>query len=148
MLVNIPVGGIVDVQHRPPVLLNFLNGQPDTFLIGADGGMSLEQLRRFLLHDGFDQGGNIAEMIIEGIAVDAAVLHDVLDGDLIDGALVYQLPKRLLNGFPGERGHRESAPFAIHRPPQVRGKKYSERKSIPMEYNKFRHFSQWSLCLP
>ena len=31
---------------------------------------------------------------------------------------------------------------------QVRGKKYSERKSIPMEYNKFRHFSQWSLCLP
>ena len=67
--------------------------------------MSLEQLRRFLLHDGFDQGGNIAEMIIEGIAVDAAVLHDVLDGDLIDGALIYQLQKRLHNGFPGERGH-------------------------------------------
>ena len=84
--------------------------------------MSLEQLRRFLLHDGFNQGGNIAEMIIEGIAVDAAVLHDVLDGDLIDGALIYQLQKRLHNGFPGERGHGESAPFVIHGPPRRRGK--------------------------
>ena len=110
------------MQHRPLILLNFLNSQPNAFLIGSDGGMRLKQLRRLFLHDGLDQGGNIAEMIIEGIAVDAAVLHDVLDRDLIDGALVDQLHKRLHNGFPGERGHRESAPFMIHGPPRRRGK--------------------------
>ena len=44
-------------------------------------------------------------MVVEGIAVDAAVLHDVFHSDLAQGPLVELLQKGLLNGPAGKIRH-------------------------------------------
>ncbi len=48
------------------------------------------------------QGGQVLIVVVEGIAVDAAGLHNVLYGNLVQGALVQQCDKGLLNRFSGK----------------------------------------------
>ena len=44
-------------------------------------------------------------MVVERVAVDAAVLYNVLYGNLAQRPLVEQLPKGLLDGSAGKIGH-------------------------------------------
>ena len=60
---------------------------------------------RVILHDGLDQAGHIGEVIIERVAVDAAVLDDIPDGYSVQRLLVQQLQKRFHDGFTGKGRH-------------------------------------------
>ena len=50
-------------------------------------------------------------MIVKRIAVDAAVLHDVLDCDLVERTLVEQLQERSADRTLGQRCHGLHLPF-------------------------------------
>ena len=67
--------------------------------------MLLDQVPHLLSHDFLYQRGQILEMVIEGVAVDAAVLHDVFHSDLVQWPLVKQLQECFLNGCPGKIRH-------------------------------------------
>lgn len=60
---------------------------------------------RLLLHDLLDQCRKVLVVVIEGVAVDAAGLHDILDRDVTEGALLQQLDKGLPDGPAGEICH-------------------------------------------
>ena len=70
------------------------------------------------LDDGLEEGGDILVVAVEGVAVDAAALHDVPDGDAAVGLLFQELGEgvgnegfRVPHGrppFPPETGHKGS----------------------------------------
>ena len=57
---------------------------------------------RHELHQLPDQRIDVAVVVIEGVAVDAALLDDVLDGDFIQRALVQQLDEGFDDGLSGK----------------------------------------------
>jgi hypothetical protein len=66
-------------------------------------------------HDLLHQSGQIGKMVVKRVAIDAAILYNVLNGDLIQGTLVEQLQKGFLDGPAGKVRHTR-APFFIVRP--------------------------------
>ena len=52
--------------------------------------MLLDEGLDLFSHDLFYQGGQVLKVVVEGIAVDASVLHNVLEGDLVERMLVEQ----------------------------------------------------------
>ena len=55
-----------------------------------------------ILQDPGHQGGDIVKMVVECVAVDAAVLHNVLDRDLVKGLCVQQLDEGIHNCLFGK----------------------------------------------
>ena len=72
---------------------------------GRDGGIGPDDGFGILLDDLLNEGGQILVMIIKGVAVDAAPLYDILDGDIIQGAFLQQGGECLLDGAAGKVGH-------------------------------------------
>ena len=102
LLVHVAAGGIEDVQVRAAVFQNELHGDFQTVLEGLDGWVLADDQLGLLVDDGLDEIGHVAEVIIEGVAVDAALLDDVLDGDFIQRALVQQPDEGFDNGLSGK----------------------------------------------
>ena len=94
---HIPVYRMINVHHRPLILQREPEGHVEALVQGGDGGVGADQLLRLLGDDLAQQGGDIAEVIVKGVAVDAAVLHNVPHADLVQGLLVQQLQKRGLD---------------------------------------------------
>ena len=110
-LINITIGGIVDMQRGAPVLQDEFHGDVQTFLIGRNARVFSDDEVAFLLGDGLDQIRNILKMIIEGVAVDAALLDDVLDGDFVQRLFVEQRDKGHHDGLARERRHCSFTPY-------------------------------------
>ena len=71
----------------------------------TDGGVLLDQHIHLILDDLAQQGGDILVVVVEGVAVDPAVLHDGLDGDPTERTLIQELQKRVFDGLLGVSGH-------------------------------------------
>ena len=63
----------------------------------TDGGVLLDQHIHLILDDLAQQGGDILVVVVEGVAVDPAVLHDAAHADLAQRLLVQQLEKRVFD---------------------------------------------------
>ena len=85
------------MQHRGPVPQSIPNQRTDAFngLMGLI--VVLYQLVRLFLHHLLGQVGNIVKMIVKGVPVYAAPLHNVLDGDFVHRLLTQKLYKRIHN---------------------------------------------------
>ena len=94
---HVPVHRVVDVHDGTLVLQGELKRHVEALVQGRDGGVSLNELLRLLGDDLAQQGGDVVKVVVEGIAVDAAVLHNVTHADLVQGLLVQQLQKRGLD---------------------------------------------------
>ena len=70
-------------------------------ILVADLNKRVRLLVEYLL----DQRGNVVVMIVKGVAVDTAVLHDLLDSDLVDLLLVEQLHKGSFDSVLSESCH-------------------------------------------
>ena len=93
LLIHIPVDGIVDMLHRLAVLQRKLERQLGALIQRADGGIGGDETIHLLLDDLLNEGGNILIMVVKGVAVDAAILHDAAHADFAQGILVKQLHK-------------------------------------------------------
>lgn len=85
------VHGIVDVQHGAPVFENILNADGQALLKRRHIGMAGNNVIGLLLDNRLQQRGNVGKMIVEGIAVDAAFVHDVPNRDFAERLLVQNL---------------------------------------------------------
>ena len=72
----------------------------------TDGGGLLDQHIHLILDDLAQQGGDILVVVVEGVAVDPAVLHDAAHADLAQRLLVQQLEKRVFDCLLGKVRHR------------------------------------------
>ena len=99
------IAGIIEVVNGPLVLRGEGRGVPEGFLpavIPAHFGL---EILNFQLQDILHQGEDIRIVIIKGIAVDGALLCNILNGDLVQGPLVQQLDKCQPDGVFGVLGH-------------------------------------------
>ena len=108
------------MQRGAPVLEYELYGNVQTFLIGRNARVLFDDEVAFLLGDGLDQIGNILKMIIEGVAVDAALLDDVLDGDFVQRLFVEQRDEGRHDGLARERRHCSFTPYRGNDDPSKR----------------------------
>ena len=67
--------------------------------------MAFDDGIRLFLKDFLNEGGEILIMIIKGIAVDAAFLDDIADGDLLERPLIQQPDKGFLDRRFCKIGH-------------------------------------------
>ena len=105
-LEHVPAQGVVDVVDGPAVFHHQLDDGVGAFLHGGHGGVLLDEVLHLFPHHLLHQGGQILEVVIKRIAVNAAVLHDILHGDLAQRPLVEQLEEGFLNCPPGKICHR------------------------------------------
>ena len=85
------------MQHGFPVFQSKANDGMKAILNGVNGRVLPDHPVRLFIDDGLHQLGQILKIIIKGVAVDAAVIHNVPYGDLTDGPLIQQLDKRVPN---------------------------------------------------
>ena len=111
VLIGLVAGGIVKMQHGRSVLQGKFHGDLQALLQRVDRRVLLHDARGLVLDDLLGQRGNIRVVIIERIAVDAAVLHDVLHRDLVERTLVEQLQERSADRTFGQRCHGLHLPF-------------------------------------
>ena len=88
--------GVVDVHNEWLVVLHGLKELQKTLLPRLVGLVACERLAGVLLTRPFDKVVNVLEVVIKGHAVDAAVLGDVVDGDLVERLLQQQIFERRL----------------------------------------------------
>ena len=82
--------------------VELLRRSVDALVDGVYGSVLRDGLIRHLRNDLLQKRGDVLKMIIEGIAVDAAVLDDLFDGDLVHRFFVQKFPEGLLDGVFGE----------------------------------------------
>ena len=85
--------------RRAAVIQHVARADVEALFQRVDGRICLHQLFNVIGQKLLDQSGQIGIVIIKGIARDAAVGRDILDGDLIDRLAVEQLDKGILYGF-------------------------------------------------
>ena len=84
------MGRLVDVQHRLPVLQGEAGGGLQAVRQGQGRALGGDDAVRLVRDEFFQQSGDVPKVIIKGVPVDAALLDNVLDGDLSEGALLQQ----------------------------------------------------------
>ena len=76
--------------------------------------MPLDHDGGLLPDDLLQQGGQVFKMVIKRVAIYAAVLYNILNGDLIEGPLAEELEEGRLDGVPGKVRH-SHPPFGLLR---------------------------------
>ena len=102
LLIDGPVGGIVDVHGHSAALQREIDHALKAFPQGIDDEALLNGPLSILHDDCVDERRQILKVIVEGIAVDPAVLHNVLDGDFIDRPLLQQTEAGIHDGLARE----------------------------------------------
>ena len=82
-LVGVVAGGIVQVEDGFFVVQGKVQSNVQALLQRGNGSVLGDDPVGFLLDDRFHQIGEVFKMIVKGVAIDAAVFHDVFDGDLV-----------------------------------------------------------------
>lgn len=93
------------MHHGAAVVQSVAEGHLAALVQRGDGGVLLNELVGVGGDDLSDKGGDILKMVVKGVAVDAALLHNVPDADLVQGLFVEQLQKRRFNGLLGKICH-------------------------------------------
>ena len=101
----VPAQGVVDVVDRPLILGHELHDGVAPLLRRGDGGVPLDHDGGLLPDDLLQQGGQVFKMVIKRVAIYAAVLYNILNGDLIEGPLAEELEEGRLDGVPGKVRH-------------------------------------------
>ena len=79
---------------------------------GGHGGVGTDDGLGVLLDDLLNEGGDVLVVVVKGVAVDAAPLHNVLHGDVVQGALLQKMDEGLLDRPSGEIRHADVLPFS------------------------------------
>ena len=87
------------MHDDPTTLQSKIDHTLKAFPKGIDDEALLNDSIGILHEDRIDEGRQVFKMIIEGIAVDAAVLHDILDGDFVNRPILQQTEAGIHNGF-------------------------------------------------
>ena len=88
--------GAVDIEDKGLVVLHGLEDLQQSLLPRFVGFFAREGAARVLLAAPLNKVVNVLEVVIKGHAVDAAVLGDVVDGDLVERLLQQQMLQRSL----------------------------------------------------
>ena len=93
------------MHDHPAALEREIDHALKAFPQGIDDEALLNGLFDVLHDDRVDERRQILKVIVEGIAVDPAVLDDVLDGDLVDRPLLQQTEAGIHNGLARKGSH-------------------------------------------
>ena len=104
-LVNVAAGGIVQVQDRLFVLCRKAERKAHAVLHRCDRRVLGDQRVHVLLDDLLNETGNVLEMVIKGIPIDPAVLHDAAHTDLGQRHFSEQFDKRRFDRLLCKVGH-------------------------------------------
>jgi len=102
---DVAADGVIDVVDGAFVLHDKFDNGVYALLKGGNGGVVEDKGLELFGDDFLDESGEVVEVVIEGVAVDAAVLDDVLDGDLTERALVQELQEGLFDSHSGKVCH-------------------------------------------
>ena len=97
--------GVVDIHDEGLVGQHGLKDLLKALLPGLVGLLPSQGLGRVLLAGPLDKVIDVLEVVVERHAVDAAVIGDVADGDLVERLLQQQILERLLQSALGEFRH-------------------------------------------
>ena len=90
------------MHDHPAALEREIDHAFKSFPQGIDDEALLNGSLDVLHDDRVDERRQVLKVVVEGIAVDPAVLHDVLDGDFVDRPLLQQTEAGIHNGLARE----------------------------------------------
>lgn len=95
----------VHVHNCAPVFRHELHGSVQTRLRRVRIGVLPDDLVSAFGNDLRRKRGNVGKMVIKRVAVDAAVLYDCLDRDLIERSTLSSFRNEFLRALLGVSGH-------------------------------------------
>ena len=107
---QLPAQGVVDIQKKGLIFPHCLKDPEIALLPCVIALPALQQPVGILITGPFDEVIDILEVIVKGHAADAAVLGNVVDGDLLQGLFPQEIFQRRLQGTLGNVGHDSGLP--------------------------------------